>query len=207
MAVELNHTSVVVLGRWNPAILSPQWLLTQGIVTAPEGGEVHVQGIMGSGGEIVFGLGGVSWEVSAPKLAIKSGAGDDCGRFAAAVLEKLGHTPVGAIGVNFAYNIPEGEFPDDMLPTFGRFEQPTESEESNLRQIRVRVSLARGENGACHIAVEHTPGLVVLSYNYHENVASADEAKAIAARWAEYRDASVHDLRETFGLEFTWPHP
>jgi hypothetical protein len=203
MAIEIHHTSTVLIGRWNPAIVVPPWLVSQNIVEGKA--DSSVQGRIGGQGELLFSLGGMRWEVSESRLVIKSEDGANTGLVAKAVLDRLRHTPVQAIGTNFAFRLTPDHYPAEMIPCLGSIRVPDEGTDSPIRKVQTQVSKATGDNSACHITVNHAQDMIIVAYNYHINVSSAEEAANLAEQWQVDRDSTVVDLRKTFGLEFKWP--
>lgn len=205
MSIELDHTSVVLLGVWNTAIVTPPWLIQEEIVLDTEGGQMPSGRF--SAGNILFSLAGLDWEVNSTRLIIKSEEGEDCGSYAAAILRKLMHTPIAAIGTNFAFRVELNEYPVQMLPALGQLRVARTGEESDIRKMRVQVSKSHGASGACNLSVDHTDDVVLVSYNIHRNVPNASGAAEYADGWETDRDYAIRDLYDTFGMDFTWPQP
>ena len=92
-----DHSAVIV-GRFNPAILSPQWI-AENVFEASEEIQVEVATTLDSS-SVVYRLLDISWAVAADHLRV-SGSPERIGELSAKVLELLPHTPVNAAGVNF----------------------------------------------------------------------------------------------------------
>jgi hypothetical protein len=96
----LDPTSfnIVAVGRWNPMIITPDWVVMQGLA---EAGEWEIS-LTPDGPK--FGGPHFDWLSTATRLVVTAndpteGVAPTC-EFVAAVLERLAHTPVSALGVN-----------------------------------------------------------------------------------------------------------
>lgn len=92
----LPRQNVAVVGAFNPAIFQPEW--TRRFV--PEVAE-DIETLMPiGGGPLLYQAGELLWSVTSERLVVH-GPSARIGRFAAAVLRTLSHTPLRAAGVNF----------------------------------------------------------------------------------------------------------
>jgi hypothetical protein len=133
---------------------------------------------------------------------IHSKTGCDCGAYAAKILDLLPHTPVQAIGSNFAFHADLGDWPSDHLPCLGPV--PGKGAEISKRFDQVQWQGVRNMGEGTQLQVTLTQRQeegVVLAYNLHRNVASAKQAREFAASWERDRDVVVADLGGMFGVK------
>lgn len=111
-----GETSLVIAGAWNPAILSPQWVL-QHCLNRPLDGTNRIQYLVpaGIGGMVVdfprYGLDGFHYTVRNDAVIFVPEAFDEAHLnqiedVATKGLELLGHTPITGIGHNFEFQDP-----------------------------------------------------------------------------------------------------
>src|SRR5258708_10953272 len=111
MTLNPGETSLVVAGAWNPAILTPPWVLRFGLGRPDSQEPVQIAMLAGQG--VVFDfprytLPEFSYVVR-PDTLIFVPSTQTAGQFAnvedaaAAMLENLPHTPVNGIGHNFEF--------------------------------------------------------------------------------------------------------
>lgn len=95
--VTVENANIVLVGNFNPYIISPEWLSEEGVWSCDE---IHFAlGAIKRDG-VQFRGGGVQWFVSSERMEIASQEAD-CGALAERVLERLPHTPMLAVGDNF----------------------------------------------------------------------------------------------------------
>jgi len=204
MPLELDLTSVVVLGAWNPAIINPAWLGRYKIVE--EVPESLAMEFYTGGRRFRFSLGELDWRVDDSRLEIVSRDGRDCGSCAARILDLLPHTPIEAVGANFAFRCPREEWPADLLPRLGDVGPPGESEAGDLQQVEWVGTYALSEEGRLQVRVAaRSADGIVAAFNVHRNVADAEQAAKVAGAWAKDRDIVLDQLKSLFGLDYSWP--
>jgi hypothetical protein len=104
MPLTLHTLDVVVIGRFNPHIITPPWLIAQKVAGVTEV-EMRLGFDVDNRRSIVsFEMEGLRWLVNDSRLTISSKTvANDPAKRAALVLDKLPHTPITAIGHNFHY--------------------------------------------------------------------------------------------------------
>ena len=102
MGVTLYEIDTVVLGRFNPHIISPPWLAQEKIIVEGETVEAEIA-VAGRAVAFRFKTGDLAWHVDYNQLIISTEKIADTAAIAAKVVEKLPHTPLAAIGSNFRY--------------------------------------------------------------------------------------------------------
>lgn len=97
----LTSASVVVLGRFNPAIFSPAWLLRHGLISAGEADDATVEVILAHAA--IFETAWLRCQVTDDRLQLVTGDPQEFDRLrdaAMGVLRILNQTPIGAMGIN-----------------------------------------------------------------------------------------------------------
>lgn len=187
MNINDGETSLVIAGAWNPAILTPPWVLQHGLGKALDGTN-RIQALMPAGQGVIFEfpryvLEDFTFTARADALVIVPNATEP-GRMttaedaAARMLQELSHTPLGGIGHNFEFCElnPQAEqlqvftdsrqdiadvIPDNWDPTsaviVSSFSNPANS---------VVVNISRQFNG----------GTMLVKVNFHHPVANVEQA-------------------------------
>jgi hypothetical protein len=186
--------SCVAVGRFNPAILTPDWLIAQGIL--PDG-EVEIGQPLGSA-ILQFRAAGFMWYASLNKLQVHSeGIDSDPGVFVSQVLEKLPHTPVRAVGNNFAIALPPGAgkslFPLIACSLVDRLTTP----QHEVLLVSTTLTLSHENEALIKVSLEAEQGEVVAaSFNFHRDCASATAGVEAARKWTTDRDEARRLLLE-----------
>ena len=200
MTLEAQETSVVVLGAWNPAIISPPWLGKYGIVEKmPEEVEAVAYPLRA---HFHFDIGGFAWDVDNTRLAIKADEPLDCGSLVARILGLLPHTPVRAVGTNFGFHFSPGDWPDECRPRLEGIAQQVEGKGSPFVEMQWQGARELGEDTKLRITVAEEPEEgVVVRFNLQRTVDSAERAAEFAGKWAEDRETVIGLLKDLFGKE------
>lgn len=101
---ELPGDAVVVLGAFNPDILSPQWVKKHVFPESTERPASQYRLSSSGVGAFIHKIGDVFWEPTRQHVRF-IGAPNTTGKFAQRVLMTLSHTPVSAAGINFTRSI------------------------------------------------------------------------------------------------------
>ena len=183
MVLVNDKTSLVVVGVWNPAILTPDWV-ARNVLGFAKGQEVPVELDMPlrPGQAPVYSLAGITYTPSRDRLVfrLKDTAAESLRRAQEAVartLALLPHTPVRAFGQNFGF-LDETPLPEHTqvfsaandLP--GRLDLVVEVVGSLIRHT---VDL---EGRTLHLTRNHEGGQLTVEFNFHYEVGSAEEAVA-----------------------------
>ena len=179
---ELESANIVLLGNFNPYLISPEWLSKQGIWTVKD-----VQLALGAFKQdgVQFRSTGTDWHVSSDRLVIASTT-LDCGELASKVLSELPHTPMAAVGTNFVFqDISERT----QYPVFDRIREtiPKELNSQLLRwgavlhesEVRIEIAFISGDQGT------------TISFSHHRTTGSTDEARHAAERFNADKSKSI----------------
>lgn len=190
--MKINHgeTSLVIAGAWNPAILSPQWVLQHGLGKALDGTN-RIQAYMPAGQGVIFEfpryvLDDLTFSARADALVIiptttkkeEMTIAEDA---AAKMLQELRHTPVGGIGHNFEFREPNPQ--PEQLQVFTDSRQDIADEMPNgwdATSAVVVSSFAYGANAiVLNISRQFEAGTMMVKVNFHHPVAGVDQALQI----------------------------
>ena len=185
MSLSLVSSNILVRGNFNPYIFSPQWLFANCILADEE---VHlVLGAMGEGVRFRGVKSELEWIVDYQTMMIAGPKPTDCGAYACKILSLLPHTPISAVGCNFAYSSPEWDSPFvpmlgkkalSNLPSDWNPELTKWSAVFHVDETRIDMSVECGDQG------------MTTSFNFHTAVESANNAEAVAANFAKFRSDS-----------------
>lgn len=187
MQAILQETSIVVAGAWNPAILTPAWILQHG-VQSPDIQAHMVQAIFPAvlNGALDFPrfiLPGFTYSARPDVVillpdALAQGSFETAENVFSRVLVQLNHTPIGGVGHNFEFRHPQAE--NDWLDPMN---------ESQLSLVDAvdgwdvsRTTLATSfSNGNSVINIQrYTEGATfVVKFNFHHPVTSAAAAQKV----------------------------
>lgn len=190
--MNINHgeTSLVIAGAWNPAILSPQWVLQHGLGKELDGTN-HIQAYMPAGQGVIFEfpryvLEDFTFTARADALVIiptateqeRMAIAEDA---AAKMLQELQHTPVGGIGHNFEFREPNPQPGQLQVFTDSRQDIADEMPENwNPTSAVIMSSFSNATNAVVltisrHFEVER----MRVKVNFHHPVAGVDQALQI----------------------------
>jgi hypothetical protein len=171
----------VVAGRFNPAILSPSWIVAHGVL--PEG-EFEGSNLLGTN-IIQYTLGGLTWQPTLNKLEVT--ANDDVsdpGEFVAKVLELLPHTPIAAVGSNFAIPVS----PEDGRRLFPLIESRLHplTADADHEMLEYSVTIALKFDSDCVVSIHLSSEKEVIDnthFNFNRFVPNASAGAEVAMNW------------------------
>lgn len=185
-ATALSQTATcVAVGRFNPAIVVPAWIVKEGIL--PDG-ETEIGQALG-GAMLQFRMQGLMWQASLNKLEAHAESKDvDPGEFVARVLDKLPHTPIRAVGNNFAWELSEdqgrGLYPVMQCSLVAAISAPTQE---SLSQS-VTLAVAHEGESIMRLTLDAESSQVAsISFNFHRDCGSAVAGAAAARCWSADR--------------------
>lgn len=106
-----EKTTVVLVGSFNPSILSPQWVAVHGLGYPPEKEfQVEMLAAIGGANQQRFSFEGLSYSAAYRRLTFHLDPHDVAGserqiEVAAKILHELPHTPLNGVGLNFAFHV------------------------------------------------------------------------------------------------------
>lgn len=185
-----EETTLVLAGAWNPAILTPPWVLQHGLGKALDGTNRY-QAFLPAGFGLIFEapryvLDDLTFSVRPDSLIIvpKSesvAALSSAEDVAAKMLGELMHTPVAGVGHNFEFR--EREPRPEQLAIFTQARQdladvmPDGWEPANAGVIASFANAAGSAVINIHRAFEG--GEIIVKVNFHHAVANAEQAISV----------------------------
>lgn len=182
LALDLRGPVVAIVGDFNPAIFSMNWVATH-LFGVPEGAEMEVLEAVAQVDASAFlrlsFLDGVALSVSPSRIDFHAVNGDQATftkveTVVDKILETLPHTPIRALGVNFRWM---DEDPSGVVVDL--FDTPEGLEgrfEVTMRQTSAQIQL---EDAALNLGRVSSNTEVQFTFNYHSAVTSAEECRPL----------------------------
>lgn len=182
--MKLTKASIVAVGQFNPAIVTPGWLRAEKILTAEEAKVEQLVGATSAARR--FQMEGFVWTVSWDRLVFERLTEDQneaCqpAEIVRALLGRLEHTPVRAIGVNFEFDGDE-KSPALACAVGGRpVPQLAAVLGAQIAATHLQVVLLddRGVQVQVNVGVEGDSPVPSVGLNFHRPVASAKEGVTV----------------------------
>jgi hypothetical protein len=202
MTPTITDWTVVLVGQWNPAIFSPQWI-GQNLLHTPEV-EMHLA-FGAQSNAVRFQSQTLIVIPQADKLII--GARNieeptlrEIETVAINVLQLLGHTPVKGVGINFGFNEPDPAA--EMLQTFNLHDSGALADEGHNVQETQIIRQIPIQGGVLNLKLSHRAGVVDFHFNYSHSVNNAGEAaNYLQNRVLQHRAQTMQILMNVFHLE------
>lgn len=185
-----EETSLVLAGAWNPAILTPAWVLQHGLNKVLDGTNRY-QTFLPTGLGLVFDspryvLDDLTYSVRPDSLIINpnSETPEDLSSVEAAaaqMLEQLKHTPIGGVGHNFEFREQNPQSSQLDIFTHSRQEISDEMPEGWESATTVINSSFTNANKTVLINVQHAlmGDVIVVKVNFHHAVSNVDQAISV----------------------------
>ena len=193
MTVKLYQVDTIVAGRFNPAIITPAWLIKEKVVPKPKEFQEEIKvSIPDARVSLQYRVGDFLWRISGSTLAIETETSRNTAALAADVLDCLRHTPVSAIGNNFRFRCPESDF-KDRLPQVGQLSAKDLEEHGSVKDVTWKGTLQRDKTLTLKVQINHTPSTseIILSFNYHREISDYKGVAEAAKRF----DSDLQDSR------------
>lgn len=204
MKVQLENWSLVLVGAWNTAILTPDWLTKQVDATGPVQIELPIGNPMMP---LRYTLSGVHLVPMRDRVVLMPSSNEDAvltglEMFARKILAALAHTPVSAVGINFEFieNTPS----DDLKSLFETADRDRiAAADFVVSATEIKRQLRLGSDGVVNFSLtRHESSDVVVGFNFHRDVDGA----ATAAGYLEnvvlkYKERALRFLKEAYDLE------
>jgi len=175
----------VVIGAFNPFLISPEWLVKYKVCSdEPLNLRLVTIGVGAS-----FRFGPVSWEVDNQRLIVSSSDPKvDCGALVSTVLKLLPHTPIRAVGHNFHFSAGKLDWGERPSPTLGG---RTLEQLGDYEQVRwVGITARREPRIEITLAYESDAVAVLLNHHYTIDLEQIRKAENVEEQIAPAREAA-----------------
>lgn len=174
-----NERVCTAIGRFNPAILSPEWVVKEGILPA---GNAEVEALFGAVQLVRFHHAGLMWQPSLGKLTVQGESPDsNPGEFVAQILDRLSHTPVRAVGNNFEFEIADEAAAGRAALTVEAELTTLLAAEKPVLKYSATQTILHGEDCLLGITLKvEKDSPLTVQFNFHRDAASASTAAAAA---------------------------
>lgn len=203
--MEINHseTSLVIAGAWNPAILTPHWVLEHGLGRVLDGTN-RIQAFLPAGQGVIFefpryGLDDFTFAARADALVVVPTA-TTAERIevvevaVARMLEQLPHTPVGGVGHNFEFV--EANPGAEQLQVFTDSRQDLADqmpEGWEASSAAIVSSFKNTHNGVVvNVSRFFEGGVIRIKVNFHHQVSNANQALNILRGEAGFNRMAIN---------------
>lgn len=202
MYIVPEETSLVIAGAWNPAILTPHWVMTHGMQVQNPNFAVQAMfpaGMTGAFEAPRFVMQGFQFSTRVDALLMLPQAQtedsfallEDVSR---RILESLSHTPIGGLGHNFEFR--DDAPRDEWLESFANSQLDLVDACAGMDVVRTTLatSFTRGA-GQVNVQRYAEGASLVVKFNFHHSAHSAADACAVLAGnghdrlWANYQTA------------------
>jgi hypothetical protein len=183
--------TLVILGKWNRAILRPEWFnhIIPGI--SPSNASIPFEFSMDTG-DVRFTLDDVRIQPTEHKLelVVDTNEDDKCKKLmniATKIVENLPHTPIGAIGHNIAYNLTTEALKDMISDAeYSRFDEIYQNLflNASLNEYRVRHSIGLSEY-TLNLTYNKAREQVYIDFNFHYTVTNLESIKESISNFAD----------------------
>jgi hypothetical protein len=176
--LKLIGSSVVVLGQFNPAIVTPHWVVRNGLHGEAAG--ATELGLGASGQTLKHKLGAFAWVVTNQRFDMDSSGSTvaDACSLVSGVLNLLSHTPVRAVGVNMTFEASADEATLDQLAPMWAHSLAAEFGTGESQMLAQTQFLLEPEQTNAQVQLVYSGAAMAIQMNLHRDVASLDEAMA-----------------------------
>lgn len=202
MTAEFYQVDTIVAGRFNPVIITPDWLSTEGILPAAGDAEGKITiPVSAPHLALQYRVGKFRWQIDSFRLAIECLTLENTAHLAAEVLDRLKYTPVSAVGNNFRYRCDLADW-SGRLPNLDGFSVDQLEGECKLEVSTWKAQISKKDMRIL-IQLDQTPpaSLLTVSVNFHRNISMASEVVQAADAFDSDCKESEQILKTIFNVE------
>lgn len=204
MQIKPNSFEVVLVGRWNPYILNPQWIAEN---LFENKSKVQIEFSLNLDTPNRYKIDNVQITPTPDRVTFSSFDNSDeslilMGNVAVKLCNILSHTPLMAIGVNFAYI--EAENKNDLFEKFGFDKNDPFSEGGWQVKTQGFSRFLVKENYSLNFKVSlDRQNNFNFTFNYHYNIRNRDKLNELLENQSviNYRDNSLELLDTIYNLK------
>jgi hypothetical protein len=204
MQAILQEASLVIAGAWNPAILTPPWVLQHAMqqpsANAPMVQAMFPAGLNGAFDFPRFSMPGFAYTARNDSVIfLPETLSEDAMNIVEAVAERiltqLSHTPIGGVGHNFEFQHNPAQ--DAWLEPFTNSQTSLVDAVGGLEVSRTTLatSFVSAQGVSVNIQRYAAAGTIGIKFNFHHSVANAADARHVTIGagyerfWANYQTA------------------
>jgi len=176
----LDGSSIIAVGGWNPQIFSPDWIKKH--LCDDQNCQIELAVPVNSPAtQPRLSFEGVHMFVNPARLELKPQSQDNesfkkCSELLKKILMTLNHTPITSFGVNLSF-VSDGDH-GDVIPKFVFNDIASFDADSNkLVKTSIQRAFKQQDDSVMNFTVSIENDTVVISFNYHHDVADANVCK------------------------------
>jgi hypothetical protein len=186
----IENSNLVIVGAWNPAIISPVWLRQQFPNLLP-GDQIEAEFIVHPTVSVRFKINDIRIDPSNGRLTLSSAANNEerlrfLPQLAHAISERLPHTPVIAVGFNFVFRVEANRrlAIDRFLDERGQGQLYADLGLATRTGRQVTHSFALTQ-GTLNITYEYKADETTMNFNFHHAVAGGQQVREVLPGFPE----------------------
>ena len=204
MQAILQETSLVIAGAWNPAILTPPWVLQHAMqqpnANAPMVQAMFPAGLNGAFDFPRFSMPGFTYTARNDSViflpeTFTEAAMNIVEAVAERIVTQLSHTPIGGIGHNFEFRHDPAQ--DAWLEPFTNSQTSLMDAAGGLEVSRTTLatSFVNAQGVGVNVQRYTAAGNIGIKFNFHHSVANAADARRVMIGegydrfWTNYQTA------------------
>jgi hypothetical protein len=191
----VHDSNLIIVGAWNPAIISPFWLHQQFPDLLP-GEHFDAEFLVQPTVSVRFKINDIQIDPSNGRLTLSPATNDEerlrfLPRLAHAISERLPHTPVIAMGFNFVFRVEANRrlAIDKFLDERGQGELYAGLGLATRTGRQVTHSFALTQ-GMLNITYEYRPDETKVNFNFHHAVTGGQQVRDVLPSFAERLEES-----------------
>jgi hypothetical protein len=202
MVPNITDWTVVMVGQWNPAIFSPEWVARKILNTETIETELAVGPTTTN---VRYSTDKLLVIPQQDRLIIASRNTEEVSLLemesrSRTVLQLLSHTPIRALGINFGFI--ESNPPVEMVRTFDLSDSGALSDAGSIVKATTLIREIEIPAAILKLKMRLSGGAIHFHFNFTHPVASAQEAGDILnGKVIEYRNSAVRMLDRVFNLQ------
>jgi hypothetical protein len=202
MSIKPQSVDIVIVGRLNPAIITPDWLESQDV--CPRGNVTQLLFEIerpGYSGGLRFETDGIKWQVADTRLTVSSTDPDrDISKVVSKVLMLLPHTPISGVGCNFHFQCDLSHWRGE-LPAIGDLHLKRLSDRGKALSSAIEQTIELDGNVRYRMRIESNRGSesIGIHCNFHRNTQSGFQAVEAVGQFLSDRERNQSLLASLHG--------
>lgn len=194
-SLAIDRCNLVIVGAWNPAIVTPIWLKEQFPELIKEN-EFQASFTPGPMPSVHFIIDGLRIDPNSGRLRLKPAKGESSRlelipKLARAIFNRLPHTPTTAVGCNLVYRIDEEEMPGVIrfvdYPGQEKFYAALDLHQIPSRYVRHSFALPECQ---LNLIYNLKKDAETMEFNFHHHATEPSSVRAAIDAFSSYLDMS-----------------